>query len=330
MSGGIRFTRRGVLGAGAGMAAMAVSGGARAQAWPTRALTIIVPFPAGGTSDITARLVGIEIAPALGQSIVVENRPGANGNVGSAQVARAAPDGYTLLLAGVGSNAVNHGIYKNMPYNSNTDFAHITQLTAGPNVLLVNKNVPARDLKELIAWVKANAGKLNYASAGNGASGHMAMELLKLNAGLDIQHVPYRGGAPALNDVISGQIPMMFTNQDLAFAQAAAGTVRLIGVASLERNAAEPSVPTVAEQGFPGFEAMSWNALAAPAGTPRAIIDRLHGEIKKALQSPSIQDKLVKNGFVIGGNTPEEQSKFVAAEIVKWAEVARVAKVSVE
>ena len=217
-----------------------------------------------------------------------------------------------------------------MPYDSSKDFAHITMMTSGPNVLVVNKDFPAKDMKELIALLKANPGKYNYASSGTGASGHMAMELLKLKAGVDIQHVPYRGGAPAMNDVVGGQVPMMFINQDMAFAQAAAGLVRMIGVASTDRNPAEKNTPTVAEQGFPGFAAVSWNGLATPAGTPKPIIDRLHAEVKKALQSAAIQEKLVKNGFVVGGNTPDEQQQFVTEEMAKWAEVAKTAKVSVE
>ncbi|MGL4976297.1 MAG: Bug family tripartite tricarboxylate transporter substrate binding protein [Bosea sp. (in: a-proteobacteria)] len=320
-------TRRAVL---VGASATIITRPALAQAWPARPITLVVPFPPGGTTDVTARLVALEIAKPLGQTIIVENKAGANGNIGSAQVARSAPDGYTLLATGVGSNAVNHGIYKTMPYDSNKDFAHITMMTSGPNVLVVNKDFPVKDLKEFIAHLKANPGKFNYASSGMGASGHMAMELLKLKAGIDVQHVPYRGGAPAMNDVIAGQIPMMFINQDMAFAQAAAGMVKMIGVASLERNPAAPGTPTIAEQGFPDFAAVSWNALAAPAGTPKEIIDRLQAETRKALQSEAIQEKLVKNGFVVGGNTPAEQQKFVASEIEKWAEVARVAKVSVD
>ncbi|MFM9974264.1 MAG: Bug family tripartite tricarboxylate transporter substrate binding protein, partial [Beijerinckiaceae bacterium] len=283
-----KLDRRAVL---VGAGATIITRPALAQAWPARTITLVVPFPAGGTTDVTARLIAQEISGPLGQSIVVENKGGANGNIGSLQVARAAPDGYTLLASGVGSNAVNHGIYKSMPYDSNKDFAHITMMTSGPNVLVVNKDFPAKDLKEFIAYVKANPGKLNYASAGAGASGHMAMELLKLKAGIDVLHVPYRGGALAINDVIGGQVPMMFTNQDIAFAQASAGLVKMIGVASLERNPASPDTPTIAEQGFPGFAAVSWNALSAPAGTPKAIIDRIQSETKKALQNAAIKEK---------------------------------------
>lgn len=325
------LNRRLILTAGAlGLAASLFAPSVFAQTWPARTITIVVPFPAGGTTDLTARLIAGELTKSLGQQVIVENKPGANGNIGSAQVAKAAPDGYTLLMIGVGSNAVNHGIYKSMPYDSRKDFAHITEATSGPNVLVVHPSFPAKDLKELIAHVKANPGKFNYASSGNGASGHMAMELLKTTVGLQIQHVPYKGGGPALQDVIGGHIPMMFINQDMAFAQIDAGTVRPIGAASLERNPAAPKVPTIAEQGFPGFAAVSWNGLSAPAGTPKPIIDRLYAEVKKALNQPEIKAKLNKQGFVVETPTPEDTAKFVAAEIDKWTKVARSANVSIE
>ncbi|MGL4324865.1 MAG: Bug family tripartite tricarboxylate transporter substrate binding protein [Beijerinckiaceae bacterium] len=313
------------------MALTAILSPLQAQTWPsTKPITFIVPFPAGGTTDIVGRMVAQDVSQAIGQTIIVENRPGANGNVGSAVVAKAAPDGYTFLVSGVGSNAVNHGIYRNMPYDSRKDFAHITQLTNGPNVLVVNKDFPAKNLKELIDLIKANPGKYNYASSGNGASSHMAMELLKQQAGLQMSHVPYRGGAPALNDVISGQIPMMFINQDMAFAQAKGGTVRMIGVASPQRNPTEPALPTIAEQGFPEFSAVSWNGLAAPAGTPKDIIERMHKEVSAALNKSAIKDKLLAQGFVIGGNSPADQQIFVGSEIDKWTGVAEKAGVKVD
>jgi tripartite-type tricarboxylate transporter receptor subunit TctC len=300
------------------------------QAYPNKQITIIVPFPPGGTTDVVTRMVANEMSVSLKQTIIVENRGGANGNVGSNAAAKAAPDGYTLLATGVGSNAVNHGIYKVMPYDSRKDFAHITLMTTGPNVLVVNKDFPANNLKEFVELVKKNPGKFNYAASGTGASGHMAMELLKMKAGLDIQLVPYRGGAPAMNDVIAGQVPMMFINQDMAFAQASGGAVKMIGVASDDRNASEPKTPTIAEQGFPGFSAVSWNALAAPAGTPAEIINILNDHVKRALNSPAIKDKLVAQGFVMGGNTPAEQAKFVSDEMDKWKAVAESAKIVVE
>lgn len=300
------------------------------QAYPNKPVTIIVPFAAGGTTDVVTRMVANEMSISLKQTFVVENRGGANGNIGSGAAAKAAPDGYTLLATGVGSNAVNHGIYKTMPYDSRKDFAHIIMMTQGPNVLVVNKDFPANNLKELIALLKANPGKYNYATSGTGASGHMAMELLKLKAGFDVQVVPYRGGGPAMNDVVAGQVPMMFINQDMAFAQAAGGAVKMIGVASDERNPSAPTTPTIAEQGFQGFSAVSWNGLAAPAGTPKDIIDLLNEHAKKALNSPNVKDKLIAQGFVVGNNTPAEQAKFVSDEIDKWKAVADSANIRVE
>lgn len=324
-----RFLGRRMLVAVGLLAAFAVPAFAQTP-YPSKVVTIIVPFPPGGTTDITARQIAAELTKSLGQTFIVENKAGANGNIGSAQVARSAPDGYTLLMSGVGSNAVNHGLYANMPYDSKKDFAHITLATSGPNVLIVHPDFPAKNLKELIDVVKKDPGKYNYASAGNGASGHMAMELLKTTAGLSIDHIPYKGGAPALQDLISGQVPMMFINQDLAFAQAKAGKARIIGVASLERNPAMPNAPTIAEQGFPGFSAVSWNALSAPAGTPKEIVDKLQAEISKALHSPAIKEKLLANGFVPEGTSSAAFTAFVSAEVDKWTKVAKDAGAKVD
>lgn len=328
----MRLNRRLILAlmGAVGLAGTAFSPAALAQAWPSRTITIIVPFPAGGTTDITARLIAAELTKSLGQQVIVENRAGANGNIGSAQVAKAAPDGYTLLMSGVGSNAVNHGIYKTMSYDSRKDYAHVTLATSGPNVLVVHPSFPAKNLQEFIAHVKANPGKFNYAASGNGASGHMAMELLKATVGLDMQLVPYKGGGPALQDVVAGHVPMMFINQDLAFEQIRAGNVRAIGVASLLRNPAQMDVPTLAEQGLPGFAAVSWNGVSAPAGTPKEIIDRLQRDIKAGLNLPVHKEKLEKQGFVVETSTPEQYTTFIAAEIDKWTKVAREAKVIVE
>lgn len=319
-------TRRrfgGLLTGGLVFGAGAVARPARAQTWPSKPITYIVPFPPGGTSDLTARLIGQEIGKGLGQPVVVENRAGANGNIGSAAVAKAPPDGYTLLLSGVGSNAINHGLYPKLPYDSRKDFAHVTILTRGPNVMVANAGFPAKTMREFVDLVKASPGKYNYASSGNGASGHMAMELLKMTAGLQIDHIPYKGGAPALTDVIAGQVPFMFVNQDVVIPHIKAGKLRPLGVASLERLAIMPEVPTIAEQGFPGFEAVSWNAMSAPAGTPRPIIERLHAEVVKALHSPAVTERLVSNGFIPGGGSPEETAAFIGAEIEKWSAVAK-------
>jgi tripartite-type tricarboxylate transporter receptor subunit TctC len=321
-------TRRMILAAGL-LAALPLPAFAQAD-YPNKVVTIIVPFPPGGTTDVTARQIAAELTKSMGQTFIVENKAGANGNIGSAQVARAAPDGYTLLMSGVGSNAVNHGLYASMPYDSKKDFAHVTLATTGPNVLIVHPSFPASNLKEFIEVVKKDPGKYNYASAGNGASGHMAMELLKTTTDLKIDHIPYKGGAPAVQDLIGGQVQMMFINQDMAFAQAKAGRARIIGVASLTRNPAMPDAPTIAEQGLPQFSAVSWNAISAPAGTPKAIVDKLQSEIKKALHSPAIKDKLLANGFVPEGISSEEFTAFVSAEVDKWTKVAKDAGAKVD
>lgn len=315
---------------GAFAVAVAVSGAVFAQAFPSKAITLVVPFPPGGTTDVTARLVATHMQQTLGQPIIIENKPGANGNIGSAAVVKAAPDGYTLLATGIGSNAVNHGLYASMPYDSRKDFAHITQMTTGPNVLVVNAQFPATTFKEWLEVVKRDPGKYNYASAGNGASGHMAMEYLKTVAGLKIDHIPYKGGAPAFQDVLGGQVPFMFINQDMPLAHLKGGKVRVIAVASLERNPSYPDVPTVAESGFPGFAAVSWNGLAAPAGTPKDIVDKVHAAAVKALNDPTIKEKMLAQGFVPGGMSPAEMSKFVSAEIDKWVKVAKDAGAKID
>ena len=303
---------------------------AQAQGWPNKAITLIVPFPPGGTSDTMARLIGQELSTSLGQPVVVENRPGANGNIGAGAAARAKPDGYTIVLTGVGSNAINHGLYATMPYDSRTDFAHITQLVSGPNVLVVNADFPAKTLKEFIDLAKASPGKINYASNGNGSSGHLAMELLKQTAGISLNHVPYKGGAPAMTDVIAGVVPVLFNNQDAAYPHVKSGKLRVLAVSSLERNPLYPDVPTIAESGYPGFSAVSWVGLSAPAKTPKEIITGLHAEAVKGLQSPAVKERLTSLGFVIVGSTPEEYAEFIRKEIDKWTAVAKAAGATVD
>ncbi len=300
------------------------------SAYPNKPIRIIVPFPAGGSTDAMARNLGAELTKQMGQSVVVENRPGVNGNLGSEHVAKSPPDGYTLLLSGVGSNAINHGLYANMPYDSNKDFAHITLLAEGPNVLIVHPSFAAKGIQELVAMAKAQPGKLVYASNGNGSSGRMAMEMLRQATSIDMLHVPYKGGGPSMTDLLGGQVPMLFTNQDHALPQVRAGKVRAIAVASLERNPAYPDVPTVAEQGLPGFSAVSWFGLSAPAKTPPEIVRRLHEETVKALAQPEFKSKLEQVGFVVVGNTSAEFSAFVAAELEKWAKVVKTAGATVD
>lgn len=323
--------RRTVLTLAAGAAALpALGSGARAQAYPSKPITMVVPFPPGGTSDVGGRLMAQELSKALGQSVVVENRAGANGNIGSAAVARAPADGYTLLLSGIGSHAINMALYAKMPYDAAKDFTHIAHFTNGPNVLVCNSDFPAKTFRDFVDLVKASPGKYSYASSGSGSSGHLAMELLKQQAGLKIEHVPYKGGAPAMTDVIGGQVPVLFINQDAPLSYIKAGRMRVLAVASLERNSLYPDVPTVAESGYPGFSAVSWNGLSGPPNMPQDIVARLNAAIVEAVRSPAIKDRLEASGFVVVGGTPEQYAAFIRSEIEKWTPVVKAAGATVD
>lgn len=306
-----------------------LSDGARAQNYPSRTVTILVPFPAGGTSDTMARLVAQELNKSFGQPVVVENRAGANGNIGSIAVARATPDGYTLMLSGVGSHAINAGIYKKMPVDPVKDFTHISMIASGANAIAVNPSFPAKTLKELIVLAQKDAGKYNYASSGIGSSGNMAMELFKQRADIKIDHIPYKGGAPATTDVLGGQVPILVTNADSILPYVQSGQLRILAVTSSERNAMYPDTPTIAELGYEGLNAVSWTGISAPANLPRPIATILQQEIAKAVNGP-LSGKFKAMGLVPGGNTPEEFSKFVADEVAKWSAVAKSAGVTVE
>lgn len=306
------------------------AGVAQAQTYPNKPIRIMVPFPPGGSTDVMARNLAAELSKSLGQSIVVENKAGANGNIGSAEVAKAPADGYLLLLSGVGTNAINHSLYPSMPYDSLRDFEHITLLAEGPNVLIVHPNFPAKSVQELIALAKAQPGKLNYGSNGNGSSGRLAMEMLRQATVIDMVHVPYKGGGPAMQALLAGEVPMLFTNQDAALPQVKAGKVRALGVASEKRNPAYPDVPTVAEQGIPGFAAVSWFGLSAPAKTPPEIVKKLHAETVKAINQPEFRAKLEANGFVVVGNTPEQFRAFIKSENEKWGKAVKASGATVD
>lgn len=321
----MHLSRRRILAAASALGAAHLSAFAQTGAWPAKPVKLIVPFPAGGTTDQMGRLAADELGRALGQPFVVDNRSGAAGNLGMAAAAQAAPDGYTLAVSGVGSNGINPGLYAKMPFDTNKDFVHITQLIAGPNVLVVNPGFPAQNFKEFVAYLKANPGKLNYASSGSGSSGNLAMELLKQLTGTDVTHIPYRGGAPALTDVLGNQVPMMFINQDVALQYVKAGKLRALAVTSLQRNALYPDVPTVAESGFPGFEATSWVGLSAPKGTSMAIANRVQEEIAKAFNAPAIKGKLEAAGFVVVASRPAEYQAYVKTESERWAKVIKAA-----
>ena len=324
------FQRLAALAAIGAVLAVAHADSALAQAYPNKPLRIMVPFPPGGSTDVMARSLAAELTKSLGQPVVVENKAGANGNIGSGEVAKASPDGYTLLLSGVGTNAINHSLYPTMPYDSLRDFEHITLLAEGPNVLIVNPTFAAKSVPELVAMAKAQPGKLNYGSNGNGSSGRLAMEMLRQATGIDMVHVPYKGGGPAMQALLAGEIPMLFTNQDAALPQVKAGKVRAIGVASEKRNPAYPDVPTVAEQGITGFSAVSWFGLSAPAKTPPDIVKKLHAEAVKAINQPEFRARLEGNGFVVVGSTPEQFSAFVASENAKWGKAVKASGATVD
>jgi len=304
------------------------SAGALAQAaYPERPVKIIVPFPAGGPADALARIVGDKLAQSLGKAFIIENKAGAGGNIGMEQGARAAPDGYTLTLAPVGNLTVAPALYSKLPYDPAKDFAPITVLASVPNVLIVNPSVPAKSVAELVALAKAKPGSLNYASPGNGSIPHLAAELFKRMAGVDIVHIPFNGVAPASNAVLAGDVQMFFAQSSAALPQWRAGKVVALGVATSKRIAAAPDLPTIAEQGFPDFEATSWYALVAPAGTPGAMVERLHGEIVKTLREPDVREKIAGLGAEPVGNTPAEFAAMQRAETIRWTRVAKEANI---
>ena len=290
--------------------------------WPAKQIKLVVPFPAGGSTDSVGRLLAAELSKELGQTVVVENKGGANGNIGSDMVAKAEPDGYTLLLSGVGSNAISYAVYQNMPYRD-SDFAHISLLATGPNVLVANNDFPGKTFAEFIKLARENPGKYTHASSGSGSSGHLAMEMLEQDAKIDLVHVPYKGGAAAITDMIGGRVQVMFLNQDTLLPQVTSGKLRALAVASAKRNPAYPDTPTVAESGYPGFSAESWFGLSAPAKTPPAVIQRLNQATVKALSSPEIRQKLESVGFVVVADDPKSFSAFVDNEIAKWGKAAK-------
>ncbi|SFP62290.1 Tripartite-type tricarboxylate transporter, receptor component TctC [Variovorax sp. OK605] len=316
------------------LAALAVSGllagAAHAQDdYPSRPVKLIVPFPAGGTSDIMGRLIADALGRQLKQPFIVDNKGGAGGAIGTEQAAKAPGDGYTLLLSGIGSNAIIHGFSPKPPYDSTRDFVHVSQLAAGPNVLVVNPSFPAKNFKEFIAWVKANPGKFSYGQV-NASSGHVTTEYLKQVAGLDMVGIPYKGGAPALNDVLADQIPGMFTNQDAVLPHIKAGKLRALAVTSAQRNPLFPDVPTVAESGYPGFSAVSWTGLSAPKGTPKAVVEKLEAAMAKGFADPAVRAKLEANGFVVVVSHAADYTRFVQDETARWTQVVQKAGIKLD
>jgi tripartite-type tricarboxylate transporter receptor subunit TctC len=316
-----------------GPAALAASlaGASLAQgAYPERPITLMVPFPAGGSTDLVARVVAERMGTELGQPIIVENRGGAGGNIGSAAVAKADPDGYTILMGTVATHALNPALYRKMPYDAVADFAPVALLVVVPNVLVVNPDFPAKNVQELVALLKEKPGEYSYASSGNGTPLHLSGELFKTMAGVDMVHIPYKGAGPALIDVMGGHVPIMFDNLPSSTEHIRAGKLRGLAVTTAQRAPSMPDLPTVAESGLPGYETYTWNALFAPAGTPREIIDRLNTAARAAVADPKVQAKLQDVGAMPKGSTPEELASHVQAELAKWAPIVKASGAQID
>ena len=296
---------------------------ASAQTYPTRTIKLIVPFPPAGSTDISARAVAGKLGERLGQAVVIENKPGAGGNIGTDVVAKAAPDGYTLVVGTVGTHAINAGLYSKMPYDNVKDFAPVILLSSTPNVLVVYPKLPVNSVKDVIALAKSKPGEMTFASSGSGTSIHLSGELFKSMAGLQLTHIPYKGSGPMQIDLISGQVNMSFDNLSAAMAQIKAGRLKALAVTGTSRSPMLPDIPTVAEAGLPGYEATSWNGVFAPAGTPKDIIDKLNREINAILQSPDTRKFFAEQGGEAGGGTPEQLGAFVRSETVKWLKVVK-------
>lgn len=296
---------------------------AKPAPYPTRPVQLVVAAPAGGPSDGLARMLAEDMGRILGQPMVVDNRPGAGGVIAAEYVARAVPDGHTLMLTWIG-NATSPALIAKLPYNIDRDFVHVTQIAAGSNVLVVNPALGIRTLRELVAQAKARPGKLIYASSGNGSSGHLAMEMLKQTEGISILHIPYRGGAPAMNDLLGGQVDMMFINQDAVIPHVRSGWLVPLAITSSRRNPLFPQLPTVAESGNPGFEATAWAGISAPRGTPPVVVERVHAAAVTAIQGP-LKAKQEAIGVELVGSTPAEFTAFVRRETRKWTQVIRTA-----
>jgi tripartite-type tricarboxylate transporter receptor subunit TctC len=303
---------------------------AAAQAYPSKPITIIVPFSAGGTTDILARIVGQALTAELGQSVVVDNRAGAGGNIGGQLAARAPADGYTLFMGTVGTHAINEALYKKMPFDPVKDFAPLTRVANVPNLLVAHPAQPFKTVKEMIAYAQANPGKLNFGSSGSGSSIHLSGELFKSMAKVDMVHIPYKGSAPAVNDLLGNQIAIMFDNMPSAIQHVRAGKLRAIAVTTAKRSPELPDVPTIAEAGVPGYEATSWFGMFAPAATPAPIVAQLNKALVKVLNQPDTKQKIAAQGGEVVAETPAQFAAFIQAETAKWGKVVKESGASVD
>jgi len=311
-------------------ALVALTAPAAAQTYPAKPVRLVVPFPPGGSLDFAGRLIAQELTKSWGQPVVVENKPGAGGNIGADLVAKSPADGYTILLGALSTHAVNPSLYAKMPYDAAKDFAPITLIAVTPNVLVVNAGSPVQNVKEFIAYTKANPGKLSFGSGSNGSAGHLAGELYKVETGTDAVHIPYKGGAPATQALLAGDTQFMFDNLANAMAQVKGGKLRALAVTTAKRSALAPELPTMAEAGLPGFDISTWYGLFAPAGTPPAIVARWNADVTRILNMPDVRARLVADGAEPAPNSPEQFAQFIAAELTKYARIVKVSGAKVD
>ncbi len=327
---GDNVDRRQVLAGLAAASAASFAGGASAQAaWPNKGMTMIVPFTPGGSTDILARIIGQKFTEAWGQSVTVENRPGAGGAVGSVQVARAPADGYTIGMGHIGTLSVNPSLYAGLQYDPLKSFEHLGMLAKVHNIMVVHPSVPAKNVLELIDYAKKNPGKLNYGTGGNGSAAHIATAAFMVATGTEMVHVPYRGTAPAVNDLLSGQIQLMMTGGPAVLPHVRAGTLRALGTASLTRLPSAKDIPTIAEAGVPGFEASQWYGLVAPAGTPKDIVAKMNAEIAKAMNDKQVAETLDRDGAESWTMSSDAFRAHIAKEIPRWAEIVQKANIRI-
>lgn len=319
-----------MLGVAAGVMMAVTPAAANETNYPNKPITINVPFSAGGTTDILARAIGQELGKKWGVSVVVENKPGAGGNIGTAQVARSAPDGYTLVMGTIGTHAINPSLYKDMPYDAIQDFAPITRTAMVPNALVVQKDAPYDTVQELIEYGKANPGKLTFGSSGHGSTLHMSGETFKMMTGVDMVHVPYKGSSPAVADLLGGQISMIFDNLPSALPQVKADRFKALGVTSSARAEQLPDVPTISEAGVQGYDVMSWFGLWAPKATPPEVVKKLNQAVVEIINDPEMQKTIRSQGAIPHPDTPEEFAAFIESETKKWGEVVRAANLSIQ
>jgi tripartite-type tricarboxylate transporter receptor subunit TctC len=309
--------------------ALALPLGAHAQAWPSKPIKYIVPFPPAGATDITARVVADKLAPALGQPVVVENKPGAAGNVGTEFVAKSAPDGYTILQVTV-AQSISASLYAKLGYDLQKDLIPVALVANVPNVMVVHPSVPAKSVKEFIDLAKASPGKINFASSGSGTSIHMSAEMFKMLAGVDIVHVPYKGSAAALNDLLGGQVSVMFDNLPPSMPHIKSGKLRALAVTTTQRYPGLPDVPTMQEAGVAGYDAAAWFGILAPAGTPRDVVTKLNAEVNRIVMLPDVRERFDQQGAVPNPGTPEQFGAFIKSEIEKWSKVVKASGAKVE